>query len=401
MSILNVRDGAWLDAQVFPPLKYAVPGLIPQGFGLFTGPPKIGKSWFVFGVGLAVAAGESALGALPTGPARPVLYLALEDGDARLQSRARALLGPGVPIPQGMHTVVRATPGDVLPGIVEWLDQHRGTDPLVILDTLGRVMPQALPGESAYQRDYRIGAHLKGLVDEHPGATLAVVHHTRKQAGEDWMDSTSGTNGLNGAADWTLSIGRARGDEAGTIRVTGRDIAEGEFAATIRDGRWTLDGADLAAACERAQQRAVSAGVGDVSAAILSLLAEHPDGLGPTNVAAGVGIAPKHAGTYLSRLVAAGRAEKVGRGQYRAVRVESVESVELPGQDALDVSTEAPGCGNDTNSRFHTSTLSTRTVEIVRPACAECGDPLPDDRIAYGSPICAACVHHRAEQVTA
>ena len=64
-----VRTGDWLDTQDFPPLQWAVFGLIPEGFGLLTGPPKAGKSWCAFGIGLAVAAGGHAFGKVPTGPA--------------------------------------------------------------------------------------------------------------------------------------------------------------------------------------------------------------------------------------------------------------------------------------------------------------------------------------------
>jgi RecA-family ATPase len=80
--LATLRTGAWLDAQVFPPLSYAVPGLIPKGSVLLVGAPQIGKSWLVLGVGLAAASGGKALGL--DIPKRPVLYLALEDGDRRL-----------------------------------------------------------------------------------------------------------------------------------------------------------------------------------------------------------------------------------------------------------------------------------------------------------------------------
>jgi hypothetical protein len=45
--LMAIRTGAWLDEQTFPPLRYAVPGLIPEGFTLLIGPPKAGKSWLV------------------------------------------------------------------------------------------------------------------------------------------------------------------------------------------------------------------------------------------------------------------------------------------------------------------------------------------------------------------
>lgn len=75
----GVRDGTWLGAQTFPPLRYSVPGVVPEGLTLLVGPPKAGKSWLALAVLLAVASGGRALGKLRVGAPRRVLYLALED----------------------------------------------------------------------------------------------------------------------------------------------------------------------------------------------------------------------------------------------------------------------------------------------------------------------------------
>jgi len=190
--LAQVKNGSWLDAQEFPPLQWAVDGLIPEGFGLITGPPKLGKSWFVLGVLLAIAAGGRAVGRIHVDP-KPVLYLALEDGDRRMQARVRALNGEE-PTPDGFNFLTAAEPSTVIQMIDAWLSYH--PEGVVALDTLGKVMPQAFPGEGAYQRDYRVGGILKKLTDTYPGSTLMVVHHVRKQGSGDWMDSTSGTNGL-------------------------------------------------------------------------------------------------------------------------------------------------------------------------------------------------------------
>ncbi|MDP8969802.1 MAG: AAA family ATPase, partial [Actinomycetota bacterium] len=95
--LAGLKNGEWLDAQEFPALTFAVPGLIPEGSTLLVGPPKIGKSWFVLACALAVASGGRALSTIKV-EQRPVFYLALEDGDRRLQERCRILL-PGEPIP--------------------------------------------------------------------------------------------------------------------------------------------------------------------------------------------------------------------------------------------------------------------------------------------------------------
>jgi hypothetical protein len=120
--LAGLRNGVWLDKQVFPPLAYAIPGVIPEGSVLHIGAPKIGKSWLVLTFGLASASGGRALGIKVE--QRPVLYLALEDGNRRLQDRSRKLLGPGEPIPPLFHYLTRVEPGRVIDTIAAWLERQ-------------------------------------------------------------------------------------------------------------------------------------------------------------------------------------------------------------------------------------------------------------------------------------
>lgn len=361
MSILdNIRTGDQLDKMVFPPLSWAVHGLIPEGFGLLTGPPKVGKSWLVLEIALAVASGGAALGKVPTGRPRPVLYLALEDGERRLQGRSRHLLGDGVPIPANLHYVTSATPAEVWELIPAWLEVHGHDNPLVILDTLGKVMPPTMPGEGAYQRDYRLGSRLKEIVKTYPGCTVVVVHHVRKAVSEDWMDSTSGTNGLNGSSDFTVNVTRNRNEDTGILRVAGRDQPENEYAITNRSGRWTVDGNALADAAEKARHLHAVANLDEKSVQIVELVNEHPDGIAPAKVAEHTGIAPNSVTSYLGRLVASGRIAKKSRGLYTPVV--SVVSVVTEGADAPN---------------------TTHTTHTTTP-CTVCGFPLDPSVVADG-----------------
>src|SRR5262249_55507671 len=112
LLIQRAVNGTWLGAQQFPPLEHAVDGIIPEGLGILVAPPKKGKSSLVGNVGLAVAAGGLALGAISV-TRRPVLYLALEDGHRRLQSRFRHILDDDV-IPEGIDVVIKASPKEAL-----------------------------------------------------------------------------------------------------------------------------------------------------------------------------------------------------------------------------------------------------------------------------------------------
>jgi hypothetical protein len=314
--LAGLRNGAWLDQQDFPPLKYAVPGLIPEGTTLLVGPPKIGKSWFVLACALATASGGVVLDKI-TVTARPTLYLALEDGDRRMQARCRMLLGDD-PIPGAFEYLTTIAPGRIVETIAAWLRRHPGADPLVILDTLGKVMPQAMPGESPYQRDYRIGSALKQVTDEDSGRSLVVNHHDRKAAADDFVDSVSGTHGLAGAADTTVVLVRGRNEREGLLKVTGRDVAEGQYAVTFIDNcSWRLDGSTLAEAAKAGAARRASSGLGDRSTDIIELMGSRPDeSVTPKEVAEKLAIDEKIASNYLNRLATKGRIDKLGRGRY-------------------------------------------------------------------------------------
>jgi hypothetical protein len=355
----GLRNGTWLDAQEFPPLSWVVPSLVPEGMSMLIGGPKIGKSWLSLDIALAVASGGRALGTVETGLPRPVLHLALEDGDRRLKARTRELRGE-LPNPRLWDYMTRIEPNMVVPTIEAWLETIEPDDvPLVILDTLGKVMPQAMPGESPYQRDYRIAGRLKRICDDRPGMALLVLHHDRKATSEDFVDGVSGTNGIAGAADTIIVISRTRTETTGLFKVTGRDVVEREYAVTVEGGAWRLIGEDLSSSASEAQTMKLTANLGDRSADILRLVSERPQGVRAAEVCTAMDISADDARRYLHRLHEAGKLGKPERGLY-APRGLSVPSVLFGGsanseqdtQDRQDTySGGVPGrdftCGHD------------------------------------------------------
>jgi AAA domain len=335
----GLRNGGWLEAQDFPPLRYHLPGVVPEGSNLLVGPPKCGKSWFVLALALAAANGGHALGQRVD--ARPVLYLALEDGHRRLQSRCRVLLDTDR-IPKSFEYLTTVHPGTVVATIDAWLARHPGTEPLVVLDTLGKVMPPALLGESSYSRDYRVGGVLKRLVDEQPGSALVVNHHDRKAGAEDFVDKVSGTNGLAGAADTIIVLARQRHSDDGTVEVTGRDVSEGRYAVTFdgKRGLWSLAGGTLAAAATEASTRRLAEGLDERSRNVLAYVADHPNGVRFADVQRDLGEAEAR---YLSRLHEAGRIDRPSRGLYVALSEMSVLSGPTDQPDRTDTTDTAPG----------------------------------------------------------
>ncbi|WNG94995.1 AAA family ATPase [Mycobacterium sp. ITM-2016-00318] len=339
--LTSMRDGVWLDGQEFPPLEYVVPDMIPEGLGVLAAPPKVGKSWFVSDVALASAAGGKALGRISVAK-RPVLYLALEDGDRRLQGRWRRLMG-GQPIPAVNYITRAETSTVVFAMICEFLQQHPGDKPLIILDTLGKVKPHRPAGTDPYQHDYAVGSQLKAAIDTVPGASLLVVHHTRKAESSDFIDSVSGTQGIAGSADFVMVLNRRRHSNDAVLSVTGRDISEAEYALHADDGvLWRLDGANLTEAAATVESRRDKQHLGDRALEVLSFVNSRAEtALNETRAAdlAEIGIDNDQARVYLNRLADSGRIKKIGRGLYQG-GVTSVTSITNEDASQADVTHE-------------------------------------------------------------
>jgi len=71
---------------------------------------------------------------------------------------------------------------------------------------------------------------------------VLLVHHTRKQLAEDFINTVSGTNGLTGACDTILLLNRTRQSSEATLEITSRDAPENKLAFTREGLCWKLLG---------------------------------------------------------------------------------------------------------------------------------------------------------------
>ena len=226
LGALPIQSLVQIDATEYPPLKWAVPGLIPSGVTILAGPKSRGKSFIVLDFALAVQAGGHALGGILCEQG-DVLYLALEDGRDRIKHRSRAIL-QGRPAPN----VTVATEWRVLPDGLEdietWID---GTPKarLVIIDVLAKVKGSPDRHRGVYDQDYALITPFHALARKHRIA-IVLVHHTNKGMADDPVLRISGSMGLSGAADTTLVLSRNARDPNGTLDVRGRDVPEREIA---------------------------------------------------------------------------------------------------------------------------------------------------------------------------
>ncbi|MCL4182159.1 MAG: AAA family ATPase [Burkholderiaceae bacterium] len=228
-----IKSAAALLAQDFAPIRWLIPGLLPEGLMLLAARPKVGKSWLALDVAIACATGGRVFG-------RPVergdvLYLALEDNDRRMHSRLSKLGAAGA----GLGDLVYATEwprgAEGAAAIHAWIKAHPGAR-LVVIDVFTKLRAATEGRETAYSVDYADVSMLKPPADR--SISILLVHHTRKAESDDPLDSVSGTLGIGGAADGAWILKRARGSDEAELHLIGRDLEE-EGAFAVRFDRST------------------------------------------------------------------------------------------------------------------------------------------------------------------
>src|SRR5215217_405634 len=218
-----------------PAVKWAVPGVLPEGVTILAGKPKMGKSWLGLGLCVSVAAGGRALGKI--GVERGgALYLGLEDRERRLQKRLRKILGER-DVPHGLDVAWEWPQLDHggVEALDSWLEAHPDTR-LVVIDTLKKIRPRDGQSRSVYDLDYEALEPLLPLAAEY-GVAMLVVHHLRKLEAGDPFDMISGSTGLTGGVDGALVLKRDRGKQDATLAIDGRDVEEPTELAL----RWDAD----------------------------------------------------------------------------------------------------------------------------------------------------------------
>jgi hypothetical protein len=209
--------------------RWAIEGLLQEGVTILAGAPKLGKSWMALSFGIAVSQGGYALGTI-LAEYGDVLYLALEDGPRRLQSRINKLCTASADLSKlYLATDWPTLDKGGLDAIGEWIDRHKSAR-LIVIDTLKMIRPPIRSNVNAYDSDYDFVSPLAKL-GQQQSISILVVHHTRKPGpGEDPLNLISGSLGLSGAADSALVLQRQRGQSNANLFITGRDVDERELA---------------------------------------------------------------------------------------------------------------------------------------------------------------------------
>lgn len=299
-TMISTSDLLALD---FPPIRWVVPGYVPEGLSILAGRQKLGKTWLAMDWAIAVAYGGDAMGSIACEHG-DVLYIDLENGHRRIQSRVNLLL-PGERNRQDLARLrwVSEAP-DLNKGFIPALDAWRtwvSAPRLVVIDVLQRIKPAGKAGQNSYESDYDAMSALQRWATEHRIAVVC-LHHTRKGGADDPLEALSGSNGLSACADTTLLLDR---DGNGvTLYVRGRDVEERESALTFNGGIWTIKGD--AAEVRRTDERSK----------ILSVLLTADQPMRPSEIAIAAAMPRNNVDQLLFKMGIAGEVQKSGRGMY-------------------------------------------------------------------------------------
>lgn len=215
-----------LQLKEFDERYYAVQDMIPEGETVIAAPPKTGKSWLMLDMCLKVAEGKPFLG-FETKKS-DTLYLALEDGDSFEQERLNIVLD-GKEAPKNFHFVfsnVMPMNEGFLLQLEDLLEQFSDVK-IVVIDTLQFIKYRQGKSESAYETDYRTGRDLKEFAEKKNIAIVVVTHTTKMRYIDDDMANVSGTNGVTGAADSVIVLGKEkRTDLDAKMFITGRKVRQ-------------------------------------------------------------------------------------------------------------------------------------------------------------------------------
>lgn len=247
LPMRSVRRTRWTVAAIMDtkpePLRWVLPGMIPEGLTLLVGAPKVGKSWWNINLMAALGSGrpDEVFGWGQQVDPSPNLYLALEDPHRRVYSRMHQVTR-GLQFPRHLAGEVWLDLEAIEKGgkdeIERWLDNQPDAR-VVLVDVLAKVRGGGDESGGMYQADYAAVSILKDIADDY-GIGVVVTHHDRKKTDEDFLNMVSGTKGVTGAADTILYLTRERGSTSGLLRVESRDVEECQYRMEFQKtaGRW-------------------------------------------------------------------------------------------------------------------------------------------------------------------
>jgi RecA-family ATPase len=297
------------------PVEWIIEPLIPIGFSLLAGRPKLGKSYLILDAAANTANGDQVAAAFPT-ERTGVLFIAFEDDKDRIRRRLDDIGMEPENFPANCRVHVNWPSGKA--GIAK-LDDFLTKYPdkrVVFIDTLQHILDPKL--EEGYRLTTAELRPLRDLSRKHRVAIVGVLHTRKGKAikDEDYdpldFDNIIGSRAYSAVADAIIMMYRVQGEKHGRLAVTGRDMADTIFNATFENRRWTFK------TVNRKQT---------IRKQVLEMFEQHSEAIySPLDLCHRLGLNPaEHHDAMrqrLRRMVKEGVIEQAGYGMYRRQKSE-------------------------------------------------------------------------------
>lgn len=218
-------------------INYVVEGLLPVGLTVFTGREKIGKSFLLLQLAGSICNGESFME--HEVEKSEVLYLALEDTDARLNNRMRKQKS----FSENLDFITEMEEGESLEEI---LHEYMNKNPkcrCIIVDHFLLAESGAVTAE--YDHDLQIARKYKAIADSYNISLILVIHEKKGKANSQ-IEKVIG-RGLSATADCIFRLSRNDNTTTATLYAAGRDIIEKNIVIEfdIETCRWKHSSEEL------------------------------------------------------------------------------------------------------------------------------------------------------------
>lgn len=234
------------EPRVFVGVGCEVP-LLVEGTCILSAKAKLGKSWFVLAMCMAVVRGEDFLGYKTQKCA--ALYLDLETSEALQQRRIRKVLRGDAP-PDNFYLETETDGLD--DGFVEQIESYMQQDPnigVVIVDVFQYIRTKAdSKQETEYDHVYRDIGALNKVANKYHIAIILVCHDRKVVDPDDPFSNILGSTGLQGAAQQMIVMFRRKKGDPIHVSVKGKAI-DGwpELDVTFDNGQWAITDGKMSA----------------------------------------------------------------------------------------------------------------------------------------------------------
>ena len=176
------------------------------------------KEWFALWLAVTVSKGEEIWG--NNVKQGDTLYLCFEDRQILIQNRLFEITDEASAAVN--FCTEQATLGGELEERIRTFVEEHPNCVLIIIDTIQMIRGSAT--DNSYASDYSDLSVLKNIADE-LGIAILLIHHLRKENGNDPFNRISGMTGIQGAVDSSFILSEdVRGSCQAKLYCVGRDI---------------------------------------------------------------------------------------------------------------------------------------------------------------------------------